>query len=288
LPRAYLSLAEDYQRRATLFPGWRERLVQQLAPRPGDVVIDVGCGPGLNFTALQTHIGPTGRIIGIDESPQLLAVAAHQATRHGWDNIELINAPVHTARPPVDADAALFCAVHDVLQSPAALTNILAHLRPGAAVAAGGWKWPPRWLWTLRTLVTAWQHPLVTDFTGFDQPWRLLADHVTLEVTELSAGYLAHTPTTPATEQPHPPTPTNHARHAPSSRREWFLEQISGVLDPLAQRCEGLPAATIRPILARTWRQEFGRRLNEPTLSDVAAALAQGRPWTQTLWTDGW
>jgi hypothetical protein len=135
---------------------------------------------------------------------------------------------------------------------------------------------------------------LVTDFTGFDQPWRLLADHVTLEVTELSAGYLAHTPTTPATpetEQGHSPTPahpTNHARHARSSRREWFLEQISGVLDPLAQRCEGLPAATIRPILARTWRQEFGGRLNEPTLSDLAAALAQGRPWTQTLWTDGW
>ncbi|HTF54435.1 MAG TPA: methyltransferase domain-containing protein [Pseudonocardia sp.] len=95
MPQAYLSLAEDYQRRATLFPGWRERLVEQLAPRPGDVVIDVGCGPGLNFTALQTHLGPTGRIIGIDESPQLLAVAAHQATRHGWDNIELINTPVH-------------------------------------------------------------------------------------------------------------------------------------------------------------------------------------------------
>jgi hypothetical protein len=109
-------------------------------------------------------------------------------------------------------------------------------------------------------------------------------------VTELAAGYLAHTtPTTPATEQaPTSAHPTNHARHAPSSRRAWFLEQISGVLDPLAQHCEGQPAATIRPILARTWRQEFGRRLNEPTLSDLAAALAQGRPWTQTLWTDGW
>jgi hypothetical protein len=134
-------------------------------------------------------------------------------------------------RPPVTADAALFCAVHDVLQSPAALTNILAHLRPGAAATAGGWKWPPRWLWPLRAPVTAWQRPLVTDFTGFDQPWRLLADHVILRVTELAAGYLAHTPTTPATEQAHPPTPahpTNHARHALSSRREWFLERRSG------------------------------------------------------------
>ena len=39
------------------------------------------------------------------------------------------------------ADAALFCAVHDVLQSPAALANVFDHLRPGAWVAAGGGKY---------------------------------------------------------------------------------------------------------------------------------------------------
>ena len=36
------------------------------------------------------------------------------------------------------ADAALFCAVHDILQSPDALRNVLSRLRPGARVAAGG------------------------------------------------------------------------------------------------------------------------------------------------------
>jgi trans-aconitate methyltransferase len=195
LPDTYFALAQDYERRTTLFPGWRERLIQRLAPRRGDTVIDVGCGPGLNFAALQARIGPSGTIIGIDESPQLLTVAAHHAVLRGWNNVQLINAPTETAKIPAAADAALFCAAHDVLQSPAALTHIVAHLRPDAAIAAGGWKWPSRWLWPLRLLVTALHSPYLTDVTGLDQPWRLLADHVThLRLTEVGfgTGYLAY------------------------------------------------------------------------------------------------
>jgi hypothetical protein len=48
-------------------------------------------------------------------------------------------------------DAALFSAVHDILQSPAALADIFGHLRPGAAVATIGGQWPHPWLWPLRT-----------------------------------------------------------------------------------------------------------------------------------------
>ena len=44
------------------------------------------------------------------------------------------------AQIALTADAALFCAVHDIMQSPAALANVMTKLRPGAWVAAaGGW-----------------------------------------------------------------------------------------------------------------------------------------------------
>jgi hypothetical protein len=106
--------------------------------------------------------------------------------------------PVQVAEPqaPIDrtADAALFCAVHDVLQSPAALTHVFEHLRPGAAVAATGGKWPPTWNVALRAWVADLHAPFISDFTCFDQPWRLLAGFVPdLRVTELGsgAGYLA-------------------------------------------------------------------------------------------------
>jgi demethylmenaquinone methyltransferase/2-methoxy-6-polyprenyl-1,4-benzoquinol methylase len=76
----------------------------------------------------------------VPESPQLLAVAADRFTLRGWDNVELINGPAETAQLSVRADAALFAAVPEVVTSPAAVSNIVHHLRAGAAVAAGGWK----------------------------------------------------------------------------------------------------------------------------------------------------
>lgn len=77
---------------------------------------------------------------------------------------------------------------------------------------------------------------------------------------------------------------------APSGRThlDWISDRVSGVLDPLAARCLGWPAETIRPLVAQAWRREFHGELGEPGLSDTAAALRDGRPWTEALWTDGW
>jgi hypothetical protein len=59
--------------------------------------------------------------------------------------VRLLAAPVAEAPIGRTAEAALFCAVHDVLQSPAALAHVFEHLRSRAAVAATGGKWPPPW-----------------------------------------------------------------------------------------------------------------------------------------------
>lgn len=184
MPEAYLALARDYQRRTTLFEGWRELLVSRLGLRRGETVIDVGRGPGLNFAAPRAAVGPDGTIIAVEESPELLAVAARQVARRRRDNVELINARAASAILSVRADAALFAAVPELLSSPIAVANMVEQLRPGAAVAAGGWK--------------------------------LLADRVSgLSVSELGfgTGFLAHH----ARTRHHPPTttgrhPADHSR----------------------------------------------------------------------------
>ena len=114
-------------------------------------------------------------------------------TEHGWDNVHLLAAPVAQAPIHRTADAALFCAVHDVLQSPAALTHVFEHLRPGAAVAATGGKWPPTWNVALRAWVAICTHRSSATSpasTAVAAAGRFVPD---LRVTELGsgAGYLA-------------------------------------------------------------------------------------------------
>ena len=66
----------------------------------------------------------------------MAAVARERIADEGWRNVTVVELPAEDAQIPVTADAALFCAVHDILQSPDALRNVMTKLRPGAPVAA--------------------------------------------------------------------------------------------------------------------------------------------------------
>jgi len=191
---AYQADAGYYDQRTRLFQHWREMLVRQLPVGAGDTVLDVGCGTGLCLPGLLQKVGPSGTVVGVDASQDMLDLAGKRVADNGWTNVQLINSPIETAPIKavlngVAADAALFCAVHDVMQSPGAMTNVFDQLRPGAAVAAIGGKWPSPWLWPLRPWVTDLHAPFITDFTGFDRPWRQLAEHIPdLQIRQLGAG----------------------------------------------------------------------------------------------------
>jgi ubiquinone/menaquinone biosynthesis C-methylase UbiE len=107
-PEAYRSQAGRYDRRTDAFRRWRELVVEQLPARPGDAVLDVGCGTGLCLPLLQHKVGPSGTIVGIDASAQMLEVAAARVREQGWGNVHLNTAPVAQAPLHLVADAVLF------------------------------------------------------------------------------------------------------------------------------------------------------------------------------------
>jgi demethylmenaquinone methyltransferase/2-methoxy-6-polyprenyl-1,4-benzoquinol methylase len=69
---------------------WRRMVVDALELRPGDTVVEIGCGTGLNFFLLQQAVGRDGKIIGVDISNEMLDRARARVRKSGWQNVELV------------------------------------------------------------------------------------------------------------------------------------------------------------------------------------------------------
>jgi arsenite methyltransferase len=174
----YRAHADGYDASARRTMALRRRTIARLQLLPGQTVLDVGCGTGLSFEALVQAVGPSGRVIGVELSPEMLALARARCRAAGWSNVMLIEGEAGCAPLPGPLDAVLFNFTHDVLQSPPALACIVAAARPGARVAASGLKYPPWWLAPLKPWVRAMARPYMTTLDGLDCPWRHLLPHL--------------------------------------------------------------------------------------------------------------
>ncbi len=70
----------------------RKALVDKLGLVSGDTVLHIGCGTGLSFHLIKDKIGPTGTLIGLDVSRNMLAQADKKILKYGWQNVHLIHA----------------------------------------------------------------------------------------------------------------------------------------------------------------------------------------------------
>jgi SAM-dependent methyltransferase len=171
---AYSENARFYDRMTGAYQGFRRAIVDALPVRPGQVVLDVGCGTGLCFGLLLGKVGAEGSVIGMDESPDMVAMARERIEREGWRNVTLVQSRAEDAEIALTADAAIFCAVHDILQSGAALRSVVDRLRPGAWVVTGGGKWAAPWMVAVNLHAILLHAPYVRSFEGFGRPWRHL------------------------------------------------------------------------------------------------------------------
>jgi demethylmenaquinone methyltransferase/2-methoxy-6-polyprenyl-1,4-benzoquinol methylase len=114
-------LIETYRKKAKRYditsrfypvPGYpqraqRLRAVRALGLGPGDRVIDIACGTGLNFPLLERAVGPDGGIVGVDLTDAMLARAQKRVDTNGWRNISLMQADAADFEFPTGVDAIL-------------------------------------------------------------------------------------------------------------------------------------------------------------------------------------
>ena len=188
----YRMRASAYDMELLAFESLRREAIEQLDLKPGDTVLDVGCGTGLSFERLQKIIGPEGRIVAIEQCPEMMERALQRVQDKGWTNVTLLPSAVADAQIPCMADAALFIFTHDILRQPEAIRRVLLHLKPHANVVAVGLNWAPAWdvatnCWVMMAALYS-----VTSLEGLAEPWSLLAEQAgALEIQQTGGLYTA-------------------------------------------------------------------------------------------------
>lgn len=140
--RRYARIASIYDRanlEGLLYADARTRAIELLELRPGARVLDVACGTGANFALIEQRIGPTGELVGIDLTPQMLARARARVLRHRWTNVllhegDVCALPAEELGEPFDA-AVCALGLSVIPQWQRAWDAMLALVRPGGRLA---------------------------------------------------------------------------------------------------------------------------------------------------------
>lgn len=104
---------------------------------PGQTVLDLGCGAGIDTFLAARRVGPSGRAIGLDLTPEMVELTRRNAAEAGLRNVEVVQGDMEDLSflPGESLDAVLCNGVLNLCaEKDKALAEIHRVLRPGGCV----------------------------------------------------------------------------------------------------------------------------------------------------------
>ena len=169
--------------------------VAMASIRPGETVVDLGSGGGLDVFLAAQRTGETGRAIGIDMTADMVTLARENARQQGYGNVEFHHAEI-TAMPLADSSADCVisnCVLNLVEDKPAALREIFRILKPGGRLAISDIALKKHLPETLRDNIAAWTS-CISGAVSLDENRRLLerAGFSAIDITDTGSDLNAY------------------------------------------------------------------------------------------------
>jgi ubiquinone/menaquinone biosynthesis C-methylase UbiE len=146
-----------------------DEALRLVPPRPGERVLDIGCGFGDTALRIASLVGSTGEVLGVDAAPRFIEAANRDAQEAGLGNVRFAVADIETADFGEGFDLAFSRMGTMFFANPvAALRNVRAALLPGGRLVMVVWRAKVENDWVYRAQTITEQ--FVTKPEQYDEP----------------------------------------------------------------------------------------------------------------------